>query len=612
MNEARENFRDKGYSVDLSSLFHQTKRPCAEDTTVENDMKITDESSANASPQNNLTLPSTVASPWRLPRNQTLMEIQTYLNEQLQHVMALSSMFGPRYHGPENDTRRYLTRANDAKDDIEKVCTLDLTEVRSLTAVEAMQQTEEQIKAECEVRELMDLVSYLLYVLNRELDHQNQLSENLSRAEKLLERKNNIVQALTADLKTIKRDLALRENSYRAKEQDFIAERKSLQTTKKTLEMSCARLQGVETAFKAHLKRKDVEYSRLRKKLEDVIVRAAKEKQGIAITKVLNGARELKKASSANLSKESMLTCQILDNLERKKAELLLDYEALAKSYDTVQNHLASLTSQYKKAVRLFLAQKNFVADAEELNKLASSPIDDFVPTPFNMATKNSIPGYIFAAMEVLQEKLKQLEHVIRNEVPYAEAKNDKEVIKRLQEKLDDAHSIINDQDQLLQASLIPHAPNTKVCDGKIQYGAKWVELKNATFEGSIRSSPDAVIEEEVKQEKYELALIRQNLEKERQLLQEQAVKLDKDRLEFEITKRDQFFGYSRDAALPQNCEQTSPSLNHGARSSLKRQRRAQHLEVENSHSSFDIPISATPDTAALLQKIGVNVPIEK
>lgn len=39
------------------------------------------------------------------------------------------------------------------------------------------------------------------------------------------------------------------------------------------------RLQGVETAYKAQLRRKDAEYERLRKNLQDSVVRATKEKR---------------------------------------------------------------------------------------------------------------------------------------------------------------------------------------------------------------------------------------------------------------------------------------------------------------------------------------------
>lgn len=76
------------------------------------------------------------------------------------------------------------------------------------------------------------------------------------------------------------------------------------------------------------------------------------------MTKPLNGVRERKQASMNNTpSNENKLTKQIMENLERKKAELLVENEILGKSYDKLQHHFESLTLQYKKAVRLFLAQ---------------------------------------------------------------------------------------------------------------------------------------------------------------------------------------------------------------------------------------------------------------
>ena len=180
-----------------------------------------------------------------------------------------------------------------------------------------------------------------------------------------------------------------------------------------------------------------------------------------------------------------------------------------------------------------FFYRKNLEGDAEELEKLASAPIDDFTPKPFNMATKASIPQFIAMSMEALDEKLKQLEHVICNELPSAEARSDKKVIKRLRQKLDDAHGIINEQDQLLQASL-----SAPVVDARVRRGACRPSITAEARVDDVvtfRNSLDASAEEDLVQEKNELAVLRQNLQKERKLLQEQAVKLDKDRLEFEV-----------------------------------------------------------------------------
>ncbi|KAF4046918.1 Afadin- and alpha-actinin-binding domain-containing protein [Phytophthora infestans] len=594
-SRAREKNSSGGYTMDLTSSFHRSKRPRSEDPPSEEEKESSVfKPSAGSSMDISLTSASSTTSPWRLPANQTLVDNQKYLNEQLQHVVALSSMLGARSSGLENGTRRFLAKEKAAEDDVDKVCTLDLAKVWRLLSVGMTQQTEEQMRAESGVREVMDLVSYLLYVRDRELDRQNRLSENLGRVEKQLERKNHIVQTLTTDLETLKQNFAQKENVLKAKEKSLLAERKTLQVEKKALEVNCARLQGVETAYKAQLRRKDVDYARLKKSLQDAVARAAKEKRGMAIAKTLNGLRERKQASTTKQSKESKLTKQIMDNLERKKAELLLDNEALAKSYDALQHHLESLTSQYKKAVQLFLAQKNLEGDAEELEKLARAPIDDFTPTPFNMATKESIPQYISASMEALDGKLKQLEHVIRNELPSAEARSDREVIKRLRRKLDDAHAIIKEQDQLLQASLSSPAADVRVKKKRDGLTKLVVDKVGA------RSSPNVAFEEEMAQEKSELAVLRQNLEKERRLLQEQAVKLDKDRLEFEIGKRDEMFFTPDDAMLSSSSTSCLTP---------KRQRRSKRFDLD---SPIDMPVSATPGTAALLKKIGIKVPTKK
>ncbi|KAF1781300.1 hypothetical protein GQ600_12018 [Phytophthora cactorum] len=533
-SRGREEYSSGGYAMEFSSLFHRSKRPRAEDLSSEEEKENSVfEPSADSSMGNFMSSASTAASPWRLPSNQTLVDNQKYLNEQLQHVVALSSMLGSRSSGPENGARRFLAKEKAAEDDIDKP-SLEATGCGDGTADGGAEEGGERSERGHGPRELFALCK------RPRAGPSESAERELGRVEKQLERKNHIVQTLTTDLETLKQNFAQKENVFKAKEKSLMAERKTLQMEKKSLEVNCARLQGVETAYKAQLRRKDVDYARLKKSLQDALHELLKRSGFVYDMSVCCWC-------------ESKLTKQIMDNLERKKAELLFDNEALAKSYDTLQHHLESLTSQYKKAVQLFLAQKNLEGDAEELEKLAKAPIDDFTPTPFNMATKEGIPQYISASMEALDEKLKQLEHVIRNELPSAEARSDKEVIKRLRQKLDDAHAIINEQDQLLQASLSSPAVDVRVGNGKSHQSivAKRDGLKKrAAHVADARSSPNAAAEEDVAQKKSELTVLRQNLEKERRLLQEQAVKLDKDRLDFEIAKRDQVFASSDDAMM--------------------------------------------------------------
>uniref|UniRef100_A0AAV1TSG2 Uncharacterized protein n=1 Tax=Peronospora matthiolae TaxID=2874970 RepID=A0AAV1TSG2_9STRA len=637
---AHEEFSHGSHALDFSSAFRRTKRArsneCIGEEEKENSAFVPDRSDSPPENIHSLYPPSrnipslyplsenttssdfvpkdtgnsttgsmaavSCASPWRLPGDQSFDDSQQYLNDQLQHVVALSSVL---LSESETSKTKYSVQERAEQDDVDRVCTLDLAKVWGLLAVKSETQTQLQKTAERRLRDVLDLVSFLLHVRERELVHQNQLSERLSRAEKQLERKSHIIQTLTFDFETFKQNSAQKENVLKAKEQVLLTERKTLQMEKKSAEVSCARLQGVETAYKAQLRKKDVDYARLKKSLQDAVARAAKEKRGMAIAKPLNGVQERKRVSMTKQSKESKLTQQIMENLERKKAELLLDNEALAKSFDTLQNHLRTLTSQYKKAVQLFLAQRSLGGNNEEFEKLAGAPIDDFTPTPFNMATKRGIPEYISLSMEALDKKLKQFETAIRNELPLAEARSDKEVIRCLRQKLDDAHSIINEQDQLVQASLI--TPVVDMGLGRETSQQRMGGKAGAACVTGFRSSPDANAEEDLARERSDLAVLRQNLQMERKLLQEQAIRLDKDRLEFEINRRDQVLGsYMRDKrALPFAVGNTNCST-------PKRQCRAKLSGEDDVDLPFDIPVSATPGTAALLKKIGINVPTEE
>jgi hypothetical protein len=229
---AREEDSGGGFSMDVSSSYQRSsKRPRAEDPPSEeekdNQDGILDSLARMASAA------SASASPWRLPSAHTLADNQRYLNEQLQHVVALSGVVTQPRDAPENGTRRFLAKDKAEKDDVDDVCTLQLEKVWEPLSGDQ--------EVERGLRGVMDLVSYLLYVRDRELAHQNRLSESLNRVEKQLERKSNVVQTLTADLETAKQNNAQRENVLKAREQALMNERKTLQVEKKALEVNCAR-----------------------------------------------------------------------------------------------------------------------------------------------------------------------------------------------------------------------------------------------------------------------------------------------------------------------------------------------------------------------------------
>lgn len=169
-----------------------------------------------------------------------------------------------------------------------------------------------------------------------------------------------------------------------------------------------------------------------------------------------------------------------------------------------------------------------------ELEKLAKAPIDDFTPTPFNMATKQTVPEFISQTMERLTDKLAEFEVAVRNSEPAITNAELNEVVNRLQQKLTDAHAIISEQDQLLQASLVgPPSISSSTC----QIMPSSAKSKTGLARGML-TSPGGSLDlaaEEIENERRALAIQKKNMEHERQILQEQAMKLDQDRLEFEV-----------------------------------------------------------------------------
>lgn len=223
---------------------------------------------------------------WRLPSSQPLSASEQFLNEQLVHVASAAAL-------ERSAVMRRLgllnTESGDSAgtDHADAVCQLALVEnvwavVNRQVAYTAAGKEKLQLEkdaAERSVRDAMDLVSLLLYMRDQELVRQSELSERIRELETDLQRKSHLVQTLTVELETSKQSLAQQESHFRAKELAFANERKVTQTEKKSLEVMVARLQGVETAFKAQLRRKDAEYERLRKNLQDSVTRSSKEQR---------------------------------------------------------------------------------------------------------------------------------------------------------------------------------------------------------------------------------------------------------------------------------------------------------------------------------------------
>lgn len=164
-------------------------------------------------------------SSWRLSRAHSVQDNQTYVNEQLEHAVALSSI---------------MEGGNKAGNQREAVRQLDIAALWTL--VQGLGLDRETVSAvEKHVREAMDVVSYLLHVRSQEVAHQNDLSESLRVAEKEAARRQHVVEVLRGELEALRQSAAQQQNLFKAKESALQAEKKALQADKKMLEVQCAR-----------------------------------------------------------------------------------------------------------------------------------------------------------------------------------------------------------------------------------------------------------------------------------------------------------------------------------------------------------------------------------
>ncbi|GLD92418.1 hypothetical protein PINS_up000951 [Pythium insidiosum] len=201
---------------------------------------------------------------WRLPQDQSVEQNEAFLNEQLQQI-ALFSV----------DPRR---QSREEREETLARCRVAFSGLLAAAACSSSNQQDSD-GVESRIRASMDVVSWLLVLRQESLDRQNVLQDALRRSEKDVERKNHQLQQLQQDVDALQQQLAHQENVFHAREQALAAERRALQQDKKQLEVMVAKLQGVETAFKAQLRRKDAEYERLRKSLQDAAHRSAKEQR---------------------------------------------------------------------------------------------------------------------------------------------------------------------------------------------------------------------------------------------------------------------------------------------------------------------------------------------
>lgn len=136
------------------------------------------------------------------------------------------------------------------------------------------------------------------------------------------------------------------------------------------------------------------------------------------------------------------------------------------------------------------------------------------------MPSKQRLPQFLATSMDALERKLAQFDIAMRADLAQDARADREEAIAALQQKLEDAHALIFEQDQLLQASLMA-APSGL---------------------NSSRRAADAfdldhleTIAEDLALQQRELLQQQRHIAQERELLRAQAMKLDQDRLAFEV-----------------------------------------------------------------------------
>ncbi|GLD92417.1 hypothetical protein PINS_up000950 [Pythium insidiosum] len=351
--------------------------------------------------------------------------------------------------------------------------------------------------------------------------------------------------------------------------------------------------------------------------------------------KVLNGPSERKQTAARRVvqSHETLMSRQLIENLERKRDELLLENDSLTSSFESLQRQVESVSTQYKKAVQLFLAQQRNATEqgdaTDETAALSRVPLDEFSPTPLQLGVKSNVAGYIADTLEQLASRVEMFERAMRAEMTSSRSsrssEQDRQVIVTLRQKLDDAHALIAEQDHMLQAALMATADDialtrhrrTSVDDTPPTASVKiWAKAEDGTFvekenvhrnfvkprarSASLASAAGntqvlksfgtrirrtapvevAIMEQwadELEMEWQDVRRKQQNLNQERELLKERGQVLDEDRLAFEMSKWDRFFGNKN------------------------------VLEDPEDNIVIDVDVPTSPRTSALLRDMGIH-----
>ena len=384
----------------------------------------------------------------------------------------------------------------------------------------------------------IDCIQKLLSSHVTSRDQSTLLVSSLSQMEKEKKRISTCLLKAEMEVDKGKENHAFLLNKTLSKEKQNGMEKTLLKEEKREMEKKVFQLTNMDHTYKALLKKKEMEYLKLQKTLSETLKKQEKKCKGITGNIILVNAPTSclimqKEVTERRKTIGDALTNQMLKCFEEKETQLLEENNVLKSELKLFNAALSRLGSDYQKTVRLFMARGNLKQESSHLlldtmEESLSLP-NGALELPFSKSTNVAI--HFTTALQALREKMNTL---------MEKAQGDEEDTQYLHEQLSIAKDIIKEQDTLLQTSL-KGSLNTQTNNHNSM----------DTNPTRLDYSELDLFEEDLQVQKTALQNQQIHLEEERKMLLETATKLDTDRVKFEQTKQDAFFGVMSSSPIP-------------------------------------------------------------
>ncbi|ETV86441.1 hypothetical protein H257_01636 [Aphanomyces astaci] len=547
---------NRGYAMDFGDVFQ--KKPVSSRSALSSSSHPSNnenvDNNANAvlassfQPTAHRTVGGRGTKEWQLPHYNTIEENAAYLNRQLEL----------QQYGVHDAFTSLVFRAS-ADDDVE-------------------------------VRRVMDCVHWLLHSRREEMHKSDEMAEQFIRYDKDIQRKNNQIQALTAQVEAERKTCTDLENQMNAKDAAYAKERQLFKEDKRSLERKCIQLTHVDTNYKAQLRKSEVNYERLQKQYSAYLAKSSSDKRGMALGKELNGKPtciQIRNASTnqATIPGEHNILNTMIRSYEVQHTALLQENEALRASVAQFYAELKQATTEYRAAAKWFLHRHgNAVSQWEEQLQLPvvdESKLANAFTMPLPVDGRENLLVVLQHHLTLLRTKIARLMDATQDRDRAA-----------MEARLQEAYGVMQEQDAMLQVVLAQDKHVTRRSD----------RLELSALEDML---------EEVALERQELAIKAEHMASEREQFSVQAERLDKDRLEFEFERHDVLITRGTpsefvDGGKKRHRMDSSHRPSQGGGSSVESPFAKPRDDGNNMSASSGLHLPPTPATARLLQRIGI------